>query len=63
MKLDWLVEKGILEPVEQSEWVAPILAVLKPDKQRVHISGDFKQTINMVAKLDRYPIPCARSVC
>ena len=56
-ELDRLVEEGTLEPVEHSEWAAPIVALLKSDKQRVRICGDFKQTINKVAKLDRYPIP------
>ena len=56
-ELDRLVEEGTLEPVEHSEWAAPIVAVLKQDKQSVRICGDFKQTINPVAKLDRYPIP------
>ena len=57
-ELDRLVEEGTLEPVEHSEWEAPIVAVLKPDKERVCICGDIiKQTINKVAKLDRYPIP------
>ena len=55
-ELDRLVEEGTLEPVEHSEWATPIVAVLKPDKKRVRICGDFKQTINKVAKLDRYPI-------
>ena len=56
-ELDRLVEEGTLEPVEFSEWAAPIVAVLKPDKQNVRMCGDFKQTVNPVAKLDRYPIP------
>ena len=56
-ELDRLVEEGTLEPVEHSEWAAPTVAVLKPDKQRVRICGDFKQTVNEIAKLDRYPIP------
>ena len=51
------MKEGTLEPVEYSEWAAPIVAVLKHDKQRVRICGDFKQTLNPVAKLDRYPIP------
>ena len=46
-----------MEPVEHSDWASPIVAVLKPDKQSVHICGDFKQTVNPVSKLDRYPIP------
>ena len=51
------MKEGTLEPVEFSEWASPIVAVLKQDKQNVRICGDFKQTINPVAKLDRYPIP------
>ena len=49
--------EGTLTPVEHSEWATPIVAVLKPEKKRVRICGDFKQTANPVAKLDRYPIP------
>ena len=54
-RLDRLVAEGTLEPVEHSEWTAPIAAVLKPDKQSVRICGDFKQTVSKVTKLDRYP--------
>ena len=56
-ELDKLVEEGTLEPVQHSDWASPIIAVLKPDKQSVRICGDFKQTVNSVSKLDRYPIP------
>ena len=41
-ELDRLVQEDTLEPVEFSEWAAPIVAVLKPDKQNVRICGDFK---------------------
>lgn len=51
------MEEGTLEPVEHSEWASPIVAVLKQDKQSVRICGDFKQTVNPVSKLDKYPIP------
>lgn len=57
IELEKLVADGTITPIEHSEWAAPIVAVLKPDKQRVRICGDFKQTVNPVAKLDRYPIP------
>ena len=30
---------------------------MKQDKEHVWICGDFKQTLNPVSKLDRYPIP------
>ena len=55
-KQNRLVEDGILEPVEHSDWASPIVAVLKPDKESVRICGDFKHTVNPVSKLDRYPI-------
>ncbi len=56
-ELDRLVQENILEPVEHSEWASPIVSVLKKDGKSVRICGDFKQTINPVSKLDRYPIP------
>ncbi len=56
-ELDRLVQEGTLEPVEHSDWAAPIVAVLKPDRKNVRICGDFRLTVNPVAKLDRYPIP------
>ena len=56
-ELNRLVTEGTLEPIEVAEWAAPIVAVLKPDKTNVSICGDFKQTINPVLTLDKYPIP------
>ena len=56
-ELTRLTEDGILRPVQFSEWAAPIVPVLKSDTTSVRICGDFKQTVNRVAKLDRYPIP------
>ena len=56
-ELDRLVKEGILEPVEFAEWASPIVAVLKKDASSIRICGDFKQTVNPVSKLDRYPIP------
>ena len=56
-ELDHLVAEGTLEPVQFADWAAPIVVVLKSDKTSVRICGDFKQTINPVSKLDKYPIP------
>ena len=56
-ELKRLVNEGILEPVQHSDWASPILAIRKSDKKNVRICGDFKRTINPVSKLDRYPLP------
>ena len=56
-ELQRLQEEGTLEPVEFAEWAAPIVAVLKRDKNSIRICGDFSVTVNPVSKLDRYPIP------
>ena len=56
-ELNHLVEEGTLETVEVSEWASPIVLVLKPDKINVRICGDFKQMVNLVSTLDKYPIP------
>ena len=64
-ELDRLVQEGTLEPVEHSEWASPIVAVLKRDGNNIRICGDFKQTLNPVSRLGRYPIPefriCSRN--
>ena len=56
-ELNRLVAEGTLEPVETAEWAAPIVPVVKSDKQSVRICGDFHLTVNPVSKLDNYPIP------
>ena len=56
-ELQRLQDDGTLEPVEIAEWAAPIVAVLKRDKNSVRICGDFSVTVNPVSKLDKYPIP------
>ena len=56
LELGHLQKEGIIEPVEFSDWAAPIVPVLKSDGQ-VRICGDYKLTVNQAAKLDGYPIP------
>ena len=56
-ELDRLVKDGVIEPIQHSDWAAPIVPVLKSDKKSVRICGDFKQTVNQASHLDKYPIP------
>ncbi len=57
VELERLVKEGILEPLDHSEWAAPIVAVLKSDKKSVRVCGDFRMTVNPISKLNRYTIP------
>ena len=55
-ELERLVEEGIVEPVNFSEWAAPIVPVMKGDGS-IRICGDYKLMVNRGAKADVYPIP------
>ena len=54
--LDRLQREGIIEPVEFSEWAAPIVPVVKANGS-IRICGDYKTTVNAASKLDKYPLP------
>ena len=56
-ELSRLERDGIIEPVEFSDWAAPIVPVLKGNGQNVRICGDFKLTVNKASRLDTYPLP------
>ena len=55
-EIDRLTREGVIEPVEFADWAAPIVPVVKTDGS-VRLCGDYKVTVNQVAKLDKYPIP------
>ena len=50
-ELTRLQNQGVIKPVTFSEWAAPIV----PGK--IRICGDYKLTVNAVAKTDPYPLP------
>ena len=55
-ELDRLIQQGVIEPIEFSEWAAPIVPVLKKDGS-IRICGDYKVTINQASQVDSYPLP------
>jgi len=56
LELEQLVKDGVIEPVQFSEWAAPIVPIVKVDNS-IRICGDYKLTVNRVCKVDSYPIP------
>ena len=55
-ELEKLVEEKVIEPVQFSEWAAPIVPVFK-ENGSVRICGDYKVTVNKFAKTEKYPLP------
>ena len=51
-----LHSEGIIEPVDFSEWAAPIVPVVKRDGS-IRVCGDYKVTINQELQVDMYPLP------
>ena len=45
----------MIEPVQFSDWAAPVVPVVKGDGN-VRICGDYKVTVNKATKVDHYPI-------
>ena len=46
----------MVSKVEESEWAAPIVPVMKADGS-VRLCGDYKVTVNQAIKADSYPLP------
>ena len=55
-ELQRLQTQGIISQVQFSDWAAPIVPVVKSDGS-IRICGDYKVTVNRVAKQDIYPLP------
>ena len=49
--------QGIISPIKHFKWAAPIMPVLKQDKQSVRICGDYKLTANRASRVEHYPLP------
>ena len=56
-----LQQAGIIDPIEHSDWAAPIVPVVKKDGS-VRICGDYRLTVNHVAKSETYLLPCADDI-
>ena len=55
-ELDHLCKTDVIEPLQFSDWVVPIVRVLKSDGS-LRLCGDYKQTVNQSAIPDEYPVP------
>ena len=60
-EIEKLVKDGILKPVEFSEWVVPVIPVLKPDNT-MRLYGNYKVTVNQVSTLGPYLLPTSENI-
>lgn len=51
-----LVEKDVLEPIDNSDWGTPLVPIVKPNGE-IRICGDYKSTINKFLIDFKYPLP------
>ena len=56
-ELQKLQSAGIIQPISFSEWAAPVVPVLKRDKQSIRLCGDYRLTVNQAVMCDQFPIP------
>ena len=49
------LERGVIEPVQFADWVAPVVPVLKQDKKSLRLCGDFKLTQGVQTQQVPYP--------
>ena len=50
------MKEGVIQPVTHSDWAAPVVPVVKRDGS-IRLCGDYKTTVNKIAKFDCYPLP------
>ena len=58
--LNQLEVSGVIAKISSSNWIAPIVPVLKPSGE-VRICCDFKVFINSPIDVDKYPLPTTDS--
>ncbi|KAJ8346679.1 hypothetical protein SKAU_G00280800 [Synaphobranchus kaupii] len=56
IELERLQLAGIIQPVSNSEWAAPVVPVLKGDGT-IRLCGDYKLTANVASRVEQYPLP------
>ena len=60
VKIDRLLKAGFIYPVHNSEWVSPIMVILKKvgadGKVKIRVCHDFKK-LNAATKKDYFPLP------
>lgn len=60
-EIERMVNEGILEPVEYSDWATPVVPVIKKNGS-IRLCGDYRSTVNQAVKQFTYPLPTVNEV-
>lgn len=60
-QLNDLVDRGVLEPIDNSDWGTPLVPVLKPSGE-IRLCGDYKTTVNKFLVDFKYPLPLIEEI-
>ncbi|XP_041767451.1 uncharacterized protein K02A2.6-like [Anopheles merus] len=60
-ELDRLAERGIISPVDYSEWAAPVVVVRKANGN-VRLCGDYSTGLNSALRPHEYPLPLPEDI-
>ena len=55
-ELEKQIQRGLWERVKHSKWAAPLVVVPKSGGA-IRLCGDYRLTVNRVAKVEQYPLP------
>nr|XP_029709454.1 uncharacterized protein K02A2.6-like [Aedes albopictus] len=55
-EIEKLVDEGVLEKVNHSDWATPVVPVMKLNN-KVRLCGDYKITVNPNLVVDEHPLP------
>jgi hypothetical protein len=61
-KINRLMQLGVFRPITHSAWAAPLVPIMKADKQTVRLCGDYKVTLNKAIITDQYTMPQAEDI-
>ena len=52
----------MLRPITHANWAAPLVPIVKSDKQSIRLCGDYKVTIDKAIVTDQYIMPKAEDI-
>ena len=61
-EIDRLQQLGVLRPITHANWAAPLVPIVKSDKQSIRLCGDYKVTLNKAIVTDQYIMPKAEDI-